>query len=126
MNAAYRREAGCPQRDSAEHEEYVRARSVGSQEVKEQDGADLLERILSRENPRKLGMPQWQAYGNGNSRKGYWAAAESGILTHNCIQKTRSSRILCNPELLRVSALMRPHQPVPNGTRGDVRGRQLK
>ena len=50
MNAEYRKEAGCPQRDSAEHEEYVGAQSVGSQEVKEQDGAVLLERILSREN----------------------------------------------------------------------------
>lgn len=28
----------------------------------------------------KLGMPQWQAYRNGNSRKGYWAIAGSGIL----------------------------------------------
>lgn len=50
MNAEYRRETGCPQRDSAEHEEYVGAQSVGSQEAKEQDGADLLERILSRDN----------------------------------------------------------------------------
>ena len=30
----------------------------------------------------KLGMPKWQAYRNGNSRKGYWAVAGSGILTH--------------------------------------------
>ena len=50
MNAEYRNNAGCPQRDSAEHEEYVGAQNVGSQEVKEQDGADLLERILAREN----------------------------------------------------------------------------
>ena len=50
MNAEYRNNAGCPQRDSAEHEEYVGAQNVGSQEVKEQDGADLLERILARDN----------------------------------------------------------------------------
>ena len=31
-------------------------------------------------NLAKLGMPQWQAYRNGNSRKGYWAIAGSGIL----------------------------------------------
>ena len=49
-NAEYRGEAGCPQRNSAEHEEYEGAQNVGSQEVKEQDGADLLERILAREN----------------------------------------------------------------------------
>lgn len=28
----------------------------------------------------KLGMPEWQAYRNGNTRKGYWAIAGSGIL----------------------------------------------
>ena len=50
MNAENRKETGCPQRDSAEHEEYAGAQSVGKQERGEQDGADLLERILSREN----------------------------------------------------------------------------
>ncbi|MDD7260765.1 MAG: group II intron reverse transcriptase/maturase, partial [Eubacteriales bacterium] len=50
MNAEYRQAAGCPQRDSAEHEGYAGAQSVGSQEEKEQGGADLLERILSRGN----------------------------------------------------------------------------
>ena len=48
--AEYFREEGCPQRDRAEHEEYAGARSVDVQEVKEQDGAELLERILNREN----------------------------------------------------------------------------
>ena len=33
-------------------------------------------------NLKKLGMPKWQAYRNGNTRKGYWAIAGSGILTH--------------------------------------------
>ena len=28
MNAEYRKEAGCPQRDSAEHEEYVGAHRI--------------------------------------------------------------------------------------------------
>ena len=35
----------------------------------------------SAENLKKLGMPDWQAYRNGNTRKGYWAVAGSGILT---------------------------------------------
>ena len=35
----------------------------------------------------KLDMPQWQAYRNGNSRKGYWAVAGSGILTHTITNK---------------------------------------
>ena len=48
--AEYFREEGCLQRDRAEHEEYAGVRSVGVQEVKEQDGAELLERILNREN----------------------------------------------------------------------------
>lgn len=50
MRAEYRDKPGCPQRDSAEHEEYAGAQSIGNREVNEQDGADLLERILSREN----------------------------------------------------------------------------
>ena len=41
---------GCPQRDSAEHEEYAGARSADSRELTETDGADLLERILDRNN----------------------------------------------------------------------------
>lgn len=38
-------------------------------------------------NLKKLGMPDWQAYRNGNSRKGYWAVAGSGILTHTITNK---------------------------------------
>ena len=49
-NAEYQGNLSCPQRASAEHKGYVGAQSVGRQEVKEQDGADLLERILSRDN----------------------------------------------------------------------------
>ena len=50
MKAEYRDKPDCPQRDSAEHEGYAGAQSIGNREVNEQDGADLLERILSREN----------------------------------------------------------------------------
>ncbi|MCF6095319.1 group II intron reverse transcriptase/maturase [Microaerobacter geothermalis] len=38
-------------------------------------------------NLMKLGMPNWQAYRNGNTRKGYWAIAGSGILTHTITNK---------------------------------------
>ena len=41
---------GCPQRDSAEREEYAGARSADSRELTETGGADLLERILDRNN----------------------------------------------------------------------------
>ena len=44
----------CVQRDSAEHKEYAQARSIDSQEVKEADGADLLEKILTRNCNSKL------------------------------------------------------------------------
>ena len=40
---------------------------------------------LPKTRVRKLmeyGMPKWKAYRNGNTRKGYWAVAGSGILTH--------------------------------------------
>ena len=49
-NAENQENLSCLQRDSAEHEGYAGAQSVGGREEKEQDGADLLERILSREN----------------------------------------------------------------------------
>ncbi len=39
----------------------------------------------------KLGMPEWQAYRNGNTRKGYWVIAGSGIL-HNTITNERLAR----------------------------------
>ena len=48
MKAEYPNERSCPQKDSAEHEEYAEAQSVGCREVAEQDGADLLEKILDR------------------------------------------------------------------------------
>jgi RNA-directed DNA polymerase len=38
-------------------------------------------------NLKKLGMPDWQAYRNGNTRKSYWAVAGSGILTHTITNK---------------------------------------
>ena len=40
----------CLQRDSAEHEEYTGAQSIDNRESRKADGADLLERILNREN----------------------------------------------------------------------------
>ena len=49
-NAEYFQQEGCLQRDSAEHEEYAGAQSGGIREGKEADGADLLERILDRDN----------------------------------------------------------------------------
>ena len=48
--AEYPGNGGCPQRDSAEHKEYAGARSVDRRETGEADGADLLERILDRDN----------------------------------------------------------------------------
>ena len=38
------------QRNSAEHEEYTGAQSADRREPEEADGADLLERILDRDN----------------------------------------------------------------------------
>lgn len=49
MKAEFRE--GCPQRDSVEHEEHAGARSAGTGESRERDGAtDLLEQILIRDN----------------------------------------------------------------------------
>ena len=50
MKAEYPENRSCPQKDRAEHEEYAGVQSVDGREVGERDGADLLERILSRDN----------------------------------------------------------------------------
>ena len=50
MKAEYPEDRSYPQKDSAEHEEYVGAQSVGCREVAERNGADLLEKILDRDN----------------------------------------------------------------------------
>ncbi len=50
MKTEYQRDLGFGQRDSVEREEYDKAPSTNSQEAKEQDGADLLEKILDRNN----------------------------------------------------------------------------
>lgn len=44
------------------------------------------------ENLKKLGMPEWQAYRIGNTRKGYWAIAGSGILTHTITDERLARR----------------------------------
>ena len=43
-------------------------------------------------NLKKLGMPDWQAYRNGNTRKGYWAIAGSGILTQTITNERLARR----------------------------------
>ena len=44
------------------------------------------------ENLKKLGMEPWKAYRNGNTRKGYWAIAGSGILTHTITNERLARR----------------------------------
>ena len=39
------------------------------------------------QNLIKLGMEPWKAYRNGNTRKGCWAVAGSGILNHTITDK---------------------------------------
>ena len=50
MKTEYSGNAGFLQRDNVEHEEYAEAYSTDSRETKERDGADLLERVLERDN----------------------------------------------------------------------------
>ena len=44
------------------------------------------------ENLKKLGMEPWKAFRNGNTRKGYWAIAGSGILTHTITNERLARR----------------------------------
>ena len=53
MKTEYTDNGGCLQRDSVEHKEYAEAYSTGNQKLREKDGADLLEKVLSRDNLNK-------------------------------------------------------------------------
>ena len=46
----YADNGGCLQRDSVEHKGYAEAYSTERQETEEKDGAELLEKVLDREN----------------------------------------------------------------------------
>ena len=49
----YTENGGFLQRDSVEHEEYAEAYSTENQEIRERDGANLLEKVLDRNNLNK-------------------------------------------------------------------------
>lgn len=53
MKTEYTKRGGLLQRDSVEHKEYAEAYSTETPKVEERDGADLLEKVLSRENLNK-------------------------------------------------------------------------
>lgn len=53
MKTEYAENGGFLQRDSVEHEEYAEACSTESREVDRKDGADLLEKVLDRDNQNK-------------------------------------------------------------------------
>ena len=53
MKTEYAENGGFLQMDSVEHEEYAEACSTENREVDRKDGADLLEKVLSRENLNK-------------------------------------------------------------------------
>jgi len=53
MKAEYIENGGFLQRDSVEHKEYAEACSTENQEIEERDGADLLEKVLDRNNLNK-------------------------------------------------------------------------
>ena len=50
MKAEYLESKGCLQRDSAERKEHAGAQSIDSRKAEEADGADLLEKVLNRDN----------------------------------------------------------------------------
>ena len=53
MKTEYTENGGFLQRDSVEHEEYAEAYSTENQKIKERDSADLLEKVLDRDNLNK-------------------------------------------------------------------------
>ena len=50
MKTEYTENGGCLQRDSVEHKEYAEAYSTERRKTEEKDGADLLEKVLDRDN----------------------------------------------------------------------------
>jgi len=50
VKAEYLKNKGCLQRDGAEREEHAEVQSIDQQEAEEADGAELLEKVLDREN----------------------------------------------------------------------------
>ena len=50
MKTEYTENGGCLQRDSVEHKEYAEAYSTETRKTEEKDGADLLEKVLDRDN----------------------------------------------------------------------------
>lgn len=50
MKTEYIENGGFLQKDSVEHKEYAEAYSANGREAGEKDGADLLEKVLNREN----------------------------------------------------------------------------
>ena len=53
METEYAENGGFLQKDSVEHEEYAEVCSTESREVDRKNGADLLEKVLRRENLNK-------------------------------------------------------------------------
>ena len=53
MKTEYIEKDGCLQRDGVEHKEYAEAYSAETQKAEERDGADLLEKVLDRDNLNK-------------------------------------------------------------------------
>ena len=78
------------------------------------------------ENLKKLGMPDWMAYRNGNTRKGYWAVAGSGILTHTITNERLARRGYYDiSEAYKSLHYLWLNRRVPIGTHGGVRGQLI-
>ena len=83
MKAEYLENKSCLQRDNAEREEDAGAHSKDHREVEEADGAELLERILDRENLNK-------AYKRVKANKG--APGIDGMTVEDALSWVREHR----------------------------------
>ena len=79
-------------RNSGDEERYGKVERVAAQRIRMYIWKQWKPPKTRVENLMKLGMPDWMAFRNGNTRKGYWAIAGSGILSHTITNERLARR----------------------------------
>ena len=87
MKAEYVEKGGFLQRDSVEHEEHAEANSTENREVVRKEGADLLEKVLCRDNLN-------EAYKRVKANKG--ASGVDGMTVNEALPWLKNMGMSCS------------------------------